>query len=33
VPKEVLFVPEVPRTPVSKVDYTASTELARRLLG
>jgi 3-oxocholest-4-en-26-oate---CoA ligase len=33
VPKEVLFVPEVPRTPVSEVDYTASTELARRLLG
>jgi len=33
VPKQVLFVPEVPRTPVSKVDYPASAALARQLLG
>jgi acyl-coenzyme A synthetase/AMP-(fatty) acid ligase len=32
VPKQVLFVPQVPRTPVSKVDYPASTALARELL-
>ena len=32
VPKEILFVPQVPRTPVSKVDYPASTELALKLL-
>ncbi len=32
VPKEILFVPKVPRTPVSKVDYPASTELALELL-
>jgi acyl-coenzyme A synthetase/AMP-(fatty) acid ligase len=33
VPKQVVFVPQVPRTPVSKVDYRASTELALSLLG
>ena len=33
VPKQVLFVAEVPRTPVSKVDYPASAALAARLLG
>jgi len=33
VPKEVLFVPQVPRTPVSKVDYPASSKLALELLG
>ena len=33
VPKEIVFVPQVPRTPVSKVDYRASTELALELLG
>lgn len=33
VPKEVLFVPQVPRTPVSKVDYPTSTALAKELLG
>ncbi|HWM72329.1 MAG TPA: AMP-binding protein [Nocardioides sp.] len=33
VPKEIVFVPEVPRTPVSKVDYRASTDLALKLLG
>lgn len=33
VPKQVLFVDEVPRTPVSKVDYRASSELAEKLLG
>jgi acyl-CoA synthetase (AMP-forming)/AMP-acid ligase II len=33
VPKEILFVPKVPRTPVSKVDYPASTDLALSLLG
>jgi len=32
VPKRVLFVPEVPRTPVSKVDYPASAALAAELL-
>ena len=32
VPKQVLFVTQVPRTPVSKVDYPASTALARELL-
>jgi acyl-CoA synthetase (AMP-forming)/AMP-acid ligase II len=32
VPKEILFIAEVPRTPVSKVDYPASTALARQLL-
>ena len=32
VPKTVLFVDEVPRTPVSKVDYRASAELAASLL-
>ncbi|GAA4685324.1 AMP-binding protein [Nocardioides nanhaiensis] len=32
-PKEILLVPEVPRTPVSKVDYPASTRLALDLLG
>ena len=32
VPKVVLFVDEVPRTPVSKVDYPASSVLARKLL-
>ncbi|WP_310962290.1 AMP-binding protein [Nocardioides terrisoli] len=32
VPKVVLFVDAVPRTPVSKVDYPASTALARELL-
>jgi acyl-CoA synthetase (AMP-forming)/AMP-acid ligase II len=32
VPKQVLFVSEVPRTPVSKVDYPASTALAQDLL-
>jgi len=32
VPKRVLFVAEVPRTPVSKVDYRASSELALDLL-
>lgn len=29
-PKEVIFVDEVPRTAVSKVDYRATTELAMR---
>ena len=33
VPKQIVFVPQVPRTPVSKVDYPASTELALELLG
>ena len=33
VPKQVLFVPQVPRTPVSKVDYPANSALARELLG
>ena len=33
VPKQVIFVDRVPRTPVSKVDYPASTELALQLLG
>ena len=33
VPKQILFVPVVPRTPVSKIDYPASTALARDLLG
>ncbi|GAA4813003.1 AMP-binding protein [Nocardioides caeni] len=33
VPKQVLFVEEVPRTPVSKVDYPASAALAKELLG
>jgi len=33
VPKQVFFVTEVPRTPVSKVDYPASAALARQLLG
>jgi 3-oxocholest-4-en-26-oate---CoA ligase len=33
VPKEILFVDQVPRTPVSKVDYAASSALARELLG
>ncbi|QYJ04026.1 AMP-binding protein [Nocardioides panacisoli] len=32
VPKEVLFVDQVPRTPVSKVDYKASSALAVELL-
>jgi acyl-CoA synthetase (AMP-forming)/AMP-acid ligase II len=32
VPKAILFVPEVPRTPVSKVDYRASADLAQELL-
>ncbi len=33
VPKEILFVGEVPRTPVSKIDYPATSALARDLLG
>ena len=33
VPKQVLFVSQVPRTPVSKVDYPANSALARELLG
>ncbi|HET7684018.1 MAG TPA: acyl-CoA synthetase [Marmoricola sp.] len=33
VPKTILFVDEVPRTPVSKVDYPASARLAADLLG
>jgi acyl-CoA synthetase (AMP-forming)/AMP-acid ligase II len=33
VPKEIFFVPEVPRTAVSKVDYRASAELAGSLVG
>ncbi|WP_182379711.1 AMP-binding protein [Nocardioides sp. WS12] len=33
VPKTVLFIDEVPRTPVSKVDYPASAVLAAELLG
>lgn len=33
VPKTVLFVDRVPRTPVSKVDYPASARLAAELLG
>jgi acyl-CoA synthetase (AMP-forming)/AMP-acid ligase II len=33
VPKQVVFVPAVPRTPVSKVDYPANSALARELLG
>jgi acyl-CoA synthetase (AMP-forming)/AMP-acid ligase II len=33
VPKEIFFVPEVPRTAVSKVDYRASAELAASLAG
>ncbi|HSV41061.1 MAG TPA: acyl-CoA synthetase [Nocardioidaceae bacterium] len=32
VPKQVLFIDKVPRTPVSKVDYPASTQLAKELL-
>ncbi|MCW2750899.1 MAG: hypothetical protein JWR83_2009 [Aeromicrobium sp.] len=31
VPKQVFFIDKVPRTPVSKVDYRASTELAEQL--
>ncbi|TYL51397.1 AMP-binding protein [Nocardioides sp. BGMRC 2183] len=33
VPKQILFINEVPRTPVSKVDYPASAALAAELLG
>ncbi|MBM0124763.1 acyl-CoA synthetase [Pimelobacter simplex] len=33
VPKTILFIDEVPRTPVSKVDYPASAALAAQLLG
>ncbi len=33
VPKQIVLVPRVPRTPVSKVDYPASTTLALQLLG
>lgn len=33
VPKEIFFVPQVPRTAVSKVDYRASAELATTLTG
>ncbi|GAB3258495.1 AMP-binding protein [Nocardioides dilutus] len=33
VPKEIFFVPKVPRTAVSKVDYRASAELAASLVG
>ena len=33
VPKQVFFVPQVPRTPVSKVDYRASSDLALSLVG
>jgi len=33
VPKEILFVPRVPRTAVSKIDYPASSALALELLG
>lgn len=33
VPKTVLFIDTVPRTPVSKVDYPASAALAAELLG
>jgi acyl-CoA synthetase (AMP-forming)/AMP-acid ligase II len=33
VPKRVLFVDEVPRTPVSKIDYPGSTARAKELLG
>jgi len=33
VPKQVLFIDQVPRTPVSKVDYPASAALALELLG
>ena len=32
VPKEIFFVPTVPRTAVSKVDYRASSELASSLV-
>ena len=32
VPKLVYFVPQVPRTAVSKVDYRASSELAGSLV-
>jgi acyl-CoA synthetase (AMP-forming)/AMP-acid ligase II len=32
VPKQILFIPQVPRTPVSKIDYPASAELAKALL-
>ena len=32
-PKEILFVPEVPRTPVSKVDYPKTLSKALELLG
>ena len=33
VPKRILFVGEVPRTPVSKIDYRGSTARALELLG
>ncbi len=33
VPKRILFVGEVPRTPVSKVDYSATSATALKLLG
>ncbi|WP_235738114.1 AMP-binding enzyme [Nocardioides alcanivorans] len=33
VPKVILFVDQVPRTAVSKVDYPASAKLANELLG
>ncbi|MBO0842387.1 MAG: hypothetical protein J2O46_04320, partial [Nocardioides sp.] len=33
VPKEIVFVDRVPRTPVSKVDYAASATLAKQLIG
>lgn len=32
VPKEIIFVPQVPRTAVSKIDYPASAALAKELL-
>ena len=33
VPKRILFVDQVPRTPVSKVDYPGTKEMALQLLG
>lgn len=33
VPKSILFIDRIPRTPVSKVDYPASSKLAIDLLG
>lgn len=33
VPKQIFFIPEIPRTPVSKVDYRQAAALAEQLAG